>query len=159
MCPQLIMIGPCDVSYYYSSIKPRIEKLANKYSKEAFIKTIQENAKYSKVKDLRNLDEIDDHDFWSWSVPFILEVLLKEENQKQISSSIEMLASGRSKTTLLSKFKIFLILSNMLMCCLPRQAHRNNLSFAELLGTKEDDKPQNRLVRKEKLKCLVNYFN
>ena len=153
------MVGPCDVSYYYSSIKSRIEKLSNTYSKEAFIKTIQENAKYSRVKDMRNLEEIDDDDFWSRSVPFILEVLLEEENQKRISSCIEMLISGRSKIVSLSKFRIFLILANMLMCCLPKQAHRYNLSFAELLGTKDNDNPKNRLLRKEKLKCLVNYFN
>ena len=153
------MVGPCDVSYYNSSIKPRLEKLDKKYSKEAFIKTIQENAKYSKIKDLRNLEEIENDEFWSRSVPFILEVLLKEENQKKISSCVEMLVSGRSKIVSISKFKIFLILANMLMCCMPKQAHKYNLSFVELLGTKENDSPKSRLLRREKLKCIVNYFN
>ena len=48
----------------------------------------------------------------------------------------------------LSKFRIFLILANMLMCSLPKQAHRYNLNFAELMGTKENDNPKNRLLRK-----------
>ena len=74
VCQQLIMIGPTDVNYY-GSIKKRFDKVFDYYSKEAFIKMIKENAKYTKIKDLRNLQEIEDEEFWSLTAPKMIEMV------------------------------------------------------------------------------------
>jgi hypothetical protein len=100
---------------------------------------VAQNAKYSRIRDLKNLDRIPNDEFWSRVVPTMLEYVNDERVQKKISACVEMLPRKQSKVVSLTKFQVFLILTNMFMCIMPRQSHTNNLSFCHLMSSKEHD--------------------
>ena len=56
--------------------------------------------------------------------------------------------SGVGKIVSLTRLQIFLILANMFLCTFPKQLHRSNLNFTNLMGIMQDDDPKNRLLRK-----------
>jgi len=54
VCKQLIMIGPCDVSYFNSNQK-KLKQLREEFSKQNALKFVSENAKYYQVNNLKIL--------------------------------------------------------------------------------------------------------
>lgn len=58
------MIGPCDVTYFYT-VNKKLRQVCNEYSKSNAIKFILENAQFYNVKNIKILDDLNDQNFWN----------------------------------------------------------------------------------------------
>lgn len=117
------MIGPSDVDYFSSS-QGKLRKLLDSYSKANVIRFISENTKFVGITALKNLEAIDDEDFWGNAMPQMLKYATDEALQDSISSCIEMLLPKYSSTVTLSRTQVMMILINMFLHTFPKQSHR-----------------------------------
>lgn len=94
-------------------------------------------AKYHGATNLNILALVEDDQFWGETMPKMIEYSLSHEKQSSISSRIDMLLANQSHMIELSRAQILMILINMFLCTLPKQTHRNYLTFAALMNTRD----------------------
>ena len=122
------MIAPFDTSYY-KGFKRKAKDLRNNYNRDNAVKFILENAKYEGVTNLRNLQKIDDEEFWNRTVPTLLEYAEEDRKQRSISSKIRMLIPKKNQNLSLTKAQVFMVIVNMFLCIFPKQTNRKTSHY------------------------------
>lgn len=136
----MIMIAPYDTTYY-KGFKRKTKELRSNYNKDSTIKFIMDNAKYEGITNLKNLQRIEDEEFWNRTVPILLEYAEDDKKQKSIASNIRMLVPTKNEVLSLTKAQVFMVLVNMFLCIFPKQTNRktSHYNFVQLMTVTEKD--------------------
>lgn len=94
-------------------------------------------AKYHGAANLKILRLIEDEQFWMETLPKMIEYSLSHEKQSSISSRIDMLIANQAHMVELTRAQVLMILINMFLCTLPKQTHRDYLTFVSLMNARE----------------------
>lgn len=80
---------------------------------------IEGNLRFQKVENLRQLDSIDDDDFWCLSLPKLIQILLAEL-PKMECKYLRLLANS-SQVIDLTRLEVLVLLGSMFMGIMPKQ--------------------------------------
>jgi hypothetical protein len=61
---------------HFNNIKGKLERLEQNYGREEAIAFIEGNLRFHKTDNTRNLEAIDDDDFWCLALPKLIQLLL-----------------------------------------------------------------------------------
>lgn len=92
---------------------------------------MKKNLSHHGINNLKNLENIEDDDFWCFGLPFVFQRIQKKISI--IDNSIRLLPTGLQEVVNISREEVFVILSCMFLGILPKQVHEENVSFGELM--------------------------
>jgi hypothetical protein len=90
------------------------------------------------------------------TVPIILELLTDQLHL--LSGKLRMLPQMSKEVVSFTRQEALILLSAMFFGMMPKQSHEHLVSFGELMTINERDSCEKTSMRRQKLRCIMNYF-
>jgi hypothetical protein len=142
---------------HFEAIKGKLQKLEHDYEKEAAMAFIESNMRFHKTENIKNLDLIEDDDFWGLALPKLVQLLLA--HLPKLGCSIRMLPPEMSRVVRVTRLEALLIIGCVFLGIMPKQSHEEGVSMGELMTLRQNElNPARAEARKAKLRCFMTYI-